>query len=110
GYGKTTLGTVQRLRRVSFKGKLVRVTTTSGKSFQCTPKHILFARAIATDKYYVYLMYSPAKGYRIGMAKGTRFDGKKYDTGLRVRANQERAARMWILRVCSTRSEAQFQE
>lgn len=110
GYGRTTTGTVQRLRKVSFEGDLVRVTTKSGKTFQSTPKHIVFGRMAVTDKYFVYLMYAPAKGYRIGIAKGTRSSGKKHEVGLRVRANQERAAKMWVLRVCDTRSEAQFNE
>ena len=30
-------------------------------------------------QYFVYLMFSRSKGYRIGLAKGTRFDGKKDD-------------------------------
>jgi DNA helicase-2/ATP-dependent DNA helicase PcrA len=55
-------------------------------------------------------MFSTAQGYRIGMTKGTRFDGRKDDIGLRVRANQERADRMWILKVCDDREEACFQE
>lgn len=110
GYGKTTASIVQRVRKVPFEGKLVRVTTGTGKVIECTPKHIVFGRFVATEKYYVYLMYSPDKGYRIGIAKGTRFDGKKHDIGLRVRANQERAACMWVLRVCGSRADAQFHE
>lgn len=110
GYGKTGAFEVQAAKQFAYKGSVVRITTASGRQLTCTPNHLLFARWTATDSYFVYLMYSRAKGYRIGIAKGTRFDGKKDDIGLRVRANQERADRMWILRVCTTRAEAQYNE
>lgn len=110
GYGKATNGVITRVRKVPFGGQLVRATTANGRVIECTPKHIVFGRFTANEKFYVYLMYSPDKGYRIGMAKGTRFDGKRHSTGLRVRANQERAARMWVLRVCDSRADAQFHE
>ncbi len=55
-------------------------------------------------------MHAHYKGYRIGVAKGTRFDGKKDDIGLRVRANQERADRMWVVKVCENRQEALYTE
>lgn len=51
GYGKATTGTVTRLRKVPFDGQLVRATTASGKTIECTPKHIVFGRSEETDKY-----------------------------------------------------------
>lgn len=110
GYGNTGYFKVSGKKRFTYKGDLIHIETLSGKKIACTPNHLLFARWDKTDKYFVYLMYSHAKGYRIGLAKGTRFDGRKEDTGLRVRANQERADRMWVLRVCDTREEACFEE
>ncbi|MGH9857675.1 MAG: UvrD-helicase domain-containing protein, partial [Acidobacteriota bacterium] len=110
GYGKTGFFKVAGTKKFSHQAKLMRITTASGKQIACTPNHILFARWDKTDSFFVYLMHSQAKGYRIGMAKGTRYDGKKDDIGLRVRANQERADRMWIIRVCKTREEALFNE
>lgn len=110
GYGKTSYFNVAAHKKFDFEGELINITTASGKEMACTPNHILFARWDKTDSYFVYLMYATGKGYRIGMAKGTRFDGKKDDIGLRVRANQERADRMWILKVCETREEALYTE
>lgn len=110
GYGKTYFFEVQRNKRSNFSGEMLIVKTKSGKSIQMTRNHLCFARLEQTNRYYVYLMFSSAKGYRIGLAKGSRFDGKKFDIGLRIRANQERADRMWVLKVCDSREKAQYYE
>lgn len=110
GYGSTRYFKVSSTKKSSYKGKLVRIKTAANREFVCTPNHLLFARWDKTESYFVYLMHSEKKGFRIGCAKGTRYDGKRDDIGLRVRANQERADRMWILRVCESREEARFQE
>jgi len=110
GYSKTNYFKVLARKKFAHKGELVHITAASGKALACTPNHLLFARWDKTVAHFVYLMYAAGKGYRVGVAKGTRFDGKKDDTGLRVRANQERAERMWVLRVCETRQEALYFE
>lgn len=110
GYGATGYFKVLSRKKFSFEGDMIQIKTASGKTITSTPNHLLFARWDKLDSYFVYLMYSYAKGYRIGIAKGTRFDGKKDDIGLRVRANQERANKMWVLKVCPTREEALYIE
>ncbi len=110
GYGKTHHFKVTNVKKFKHNKKLVKIETSLGNNLVTTPNHLLFSRWDKTDDYFVYLMFSRRHGYRIGMTKGTRFDGKKYDTGLRVRANQERADKMWILKVCSNKSEAQYHE
>lgn len=110
GYGKTNYFAVQKLKKFNHRGELVHIKTASGKELSCTPNHLLFARWGKVDGYFVYLMHAQHMGYRIGVAKGTRFDGKKDDIGLRVRANQERADRMWVLKVCGGRQEALYYE
>ncbi len=110
GYGKTNYFPVSKKKRFSFKGDLIEITTTSGRKIACTSNHILFARIDCSDCYFVYLMFSKDKGYRIGLTKGSRFDGKKNKIGLRIRANQERASRMWILKICPTREAAVYSE
>jgi DNA helicase II / ATP-dependent DNA helicase PcrA len=110
GYGRTISLSVERKKRFEYNGNVIKVKTASGKSITCTPNHLLFARFDSTEKYFVYLMYAKNKGYRIGLAKGTRFDGKKDDIGLRVRANLERADKMWILKICDTKTDASHQE
>ncbi|HUD10139.1 MAG TPA: UvrD-helicase domain-containing protein [Candidatus Saccharimonadales bacterium] len=110
GYGTTGFFPVSAKKKFKYNGKLVNIKTASGKELVCTPNHLLFARLGKTELYFVYLMYAERFGYRIGLAKGTRFDGKKHDTGLRVRANQERADLMWIIKVCKSREEAVYNE
>ncbi len=110
GYGTTSQFQVLANKNFAYKGQLVHVKTASGKDLSCTPNHLLFARWGETDAYFVYLMYSAAKGYRIGIAKGTRFDSKKDDTKLQVRANQEQADAIWVLRVSQELDEAAYYE
>ena len=110
GYGKTHHAPVTDVKKFSYKGELIHIKTAAGYKIACTPNHLLFARWEKTESFLVYLMYCKSKGYRIGVAKGTRFDGKKDDIGLRVRANQERADRMWVLQVCESREEAIYTE
>ncbi|KKT53011.1 MAG: ATP-dependent DNA helicase PcrA [candidate division Kazan bacterium GW2011_GWA1_44_22] len=94
-----------------YKGQMLTIKTEKGHQITTTPNHIFFARLSETSKKsFVYLMYSPHKGYRIGIAKGIRNSGKKLDCGLRVRCNQERADKMWILKVCDSRPEAKYFE
>lgn len=110
GYGNTSPFKVTASKNFSYAGEVIRFTTESGRQLTATPNHMLFARFDATDNYFVYLMYAKQFGYRIGIAKGSRFDGKKDDVGLRVRANQERADRMWVIKVCKNRADAQYYE
>jgi ATP-dependent DNA helicase UvrD/PcrA len=110
GYGKTGYFKVLKQKTFHYTGEILSIATASGRELKCTPNHVTFARLAKSESYFVYLMYSRIMGYRIGVAKGTRFDGKNHDIGLRVRAGQERADRMWIIRVCQTRAEATYIE
>jgi len=111
GYGGTAEFKVLRKRTSNFEGDLVRIITKKGNRIVCTPKHLMFGRlSEQKGSYYVYLMYRKDMGYRIGIAQSVRYDGKRYDTGLRIRANQERADKMWILQTVKTRAQAQIAE
>ncbi len=110
GYGKSGFFNVTEAKKFPYTGEVLVIKTTSGYTVTCTPNHLLFAKWTRTDSFFVYLMYSRVKGYRIGVTKGTRYNGKKHDIGLRVRANQERADRMWVLGIYETREEALYNE
>ena len=110
GYGKVAPAMVTNSRSYDYEGDLIAITTASGRCVRVTPNHLLFGRFHTTNRYFVYLMHSEIYGYRVGIAKGTRYDGKKDAIGLRVRANQERASRMWVIKMCDTRAEANYQE
>jgi DNA helicase-2/ATP-dependent DNA helicase PcrA len=97
-----------------YKGKLVKITTESGVVLRSTPNHVLFASLIADkDIHFVYLMYRRDKGYRVGISKGERSNGRKNkppEIGIRQRCVQENADKIWIVKVCKSRSEAQMWE
>lgn len=110
GFGRTNNFQVTRNKVSEYSGEVLQITTESGRILQCTPNHMLFSRWGVTDSHFVYLMHAKKYGYRIGISKGTRIDGKKDDIGLQVRANQERADRMWVIKVCANREEAIYTE
>ncbi|MFT4532590.1 MAG: DNA helicase-2/ATP-dependent DNA helicase PcrA [Candidatus Saccharimonadales bacterium] len=111
GYGKTCESVVSKVRNSNLNGNLVTVKLKSGSSLNMTANHITFVRSNEIkDKFFVYLMESKQKGFRIGTAKSTRTDGKRLDSGLRVRANQERADKMWILGIYNSKEDAETNE
>jgi len=103
---------ITAVKKFTHKGPLVKITTTDGDVLRSTPNHILFIRPdLTAASYFVYLMYRKDKGYRIGLAKSSRWGPRgKRQIGLSVRGNQEKADKMWILRVCSNRAEAEYYE
>ena len=96
-----------------YDGQVVTITTHRGHTLSATPNHMLFARmGDRGDAFLVYLMYKRGVGYRIGLVQSARFDGiySQPITGLAVRGNQEKADKMWVLKVCASRAEATFWE
>jgi len=113
GHSRVLISNVEHVKPNRFKGKLVRLTTESGKILRATPNHILYGKVNPLPaKYFVYLMYRQDKGFRIGLSAGERNSGERHKNvlGLQVRSNQEIADRMWVLRVCDSKSEAAFYE
>ena len=114
GRGKTLTAEVSGIHRKWYEGKLVKITTQSGAILRATPNHVLFSRlSNAPDLHHVYLMFRRDRGYRIGISKGTRSDGFKdhpLQTGVHQRCVQEKAEKVWILKTCQTRAEAQMWE
>ena len=112
GRGRTIPARIQKIHKRSYEGVLYRIRTRKGFTLRATPEHMVFARlGLLKDRHYVYLMHRRDRGYRIGIAKSTRSPRQEeWRTGLAQRGNQEKADKMWILRVCATRSEAQYYE
>lgn len=112
GRGHTHNVLVNNVKTSNYNGKIFIIKTKSGKTLSATPNHITFARlSLKTNCYHVYLMFGRDKGYRIGLAKGSRIaKGGKASIGLQVRSNQESAGKMWILKVCQSRAEANYWE
>ena len=107
--------TAWQRRSRPYEGQVVTVTTGRGHTLTATPNHMLFARmGDRDDAFLVYLMYKRSVGYRIGLVQSARYDGTLRSgqpvTGLAVRGNQEKADKMWVLKVCASRVEATFWE
>jgi DNA helicase-2/ATP-dependent DNA helicase PcrA len=111
--GRTTphVGTVTHVHEGRWSGRVYRVHAT-GRTVCGTPHHLVLARpTVPRDRWLVYLMFRADRGYRIGLTKSIRANSRGVeDLGLRVRANQEHADKMWVLRVCGSRAEAAYWE
>ncbi|MBC8335260.1 MAG: UvrD-helicase domain-containing protein [Anaerolineales bacterium] len=111
GRGSTLPSRIGHIGKRYFEGELVSVKTQKGYSFRATPNHIIFARlGLSANLNYVYLMYRKDKGYRVGVASHSRSDGLSIKIGLQVRSNQEKADKIWVLKVCEDRAEAHYWE
>ena len=111
--GRSTLveSRVTQARHRHYDGRIYRIT--AGKAnLGGTSGHIVPARLGADrGKHHVYLMYRNDRGYRVGVTRSYRSGQRTMEKpGLAVRANQEGADRIWLLRVCDDETEARFWE
>jgi len=101
GRGRTMETRIQKVHKRFYEGAMHRIRTKKGHVLRGTPEHMVFARlGLKEGHHYVYLMYRKDKGYRIGIAKSVRSPRK----------DQFRSGLVWVLRVCASRSEAQYYE
>lgn len=107
GKGDTGYCTISSIRKRQSTNNdcFVTIETESGKTIKGTSKHIGFAKVVATDYYYTYLMYKEGFGFRVGQTKGTR-DAIE-NNGLITRLHREKADKGWLLDVFETRDEAE---
>lgn len=81
--------------------------TSSSRVLRCTPNHVIYASQSAkVGGYYVYLMWKPGVGYRVGSTSGGLLEGKSRAT----RVGIEHAERMWALGHEQTKSAARYAE
>ena len=100
GNGETKLLEVKNISKRNYEGKIVKITTESGKVIKSTSNHLTFSRVLIEEgNYYVYLMYKKGYGYRIGQTSSMRSRENRNASGLAVRLNGEKADKMWIIRV-----------
>ena len=113
GRGLTDTFPITKVHSRKHAGNIIIIKTSSGRILKLTPNHILFSRLQPKNGYYhVYLMYRKDKGFRIGQAKSLR-NGRvncKSLIGIATRGNQEAADKMWILKTCKTRADANYWE
>ena len=112
GRGDVCKAQITRINKNKYNGHLIKIHTKNKNTLTLTPNHIIFLRlSLNSNIHYTYLMFRKDKGYRIGVAKGKRKELRGTEQiGLRVRTNQERADKVWILKVCHSRNEAVYWE
>ena len=111
GFGKTEYKRVEKKSKIKYSGEIIKITTESGYELEATPNHITFSRIKADDShYYVYLMYKKNVGYRIGQTSGIRASNGKIKNGIQVRLVGEAADKIWIIKTCRNKEDANFYE
>ncbi|WCO67440.1 UvrD-helicase domain-containing protein [Iamia majanohamensis] len=111
GDGQRHRSVVAATHQGRWSGRTYRVRA-GGREVRGTPHHLLLARpTLPEDRWVVYLMERSDRGYRIGVTRSMRPDGRGgREIGPRVRVNQEHGDRVWVVRLCETRAEAGFWE
>lgn len=115
GHGDVCESLVHNIYKRSYRGPLIKISNGS-TTLRTTPNHIVFGRLqkMPASHYFVYLMYRKDRGFRIGIARGVRNASKNGkqgpQIGLLVRCNQEKADKMWIIKICETRADAEYHE
>ena len=104
-------GQISHVKRGQYQGQLWNVEA-GATQLRGTPHHVVLARhEPMAGQWYVYLMQREDRGYRVGLTMGARINSEnKSDYGYRVRLNQEHGDKVWVLRVCGSRSEAAYWE
>lgn len=113
GSGDFRPARIIRKQKRFFKGKLVRIETTRGKTLTSTPEHIHFAGyrlGLTPQMHFCYLMYKKEVGWRIGATQVYTNSQKKPVIGFVQRCNQEHADSAWIISTHKTSAEARVQE
>lgn len=108
GRGEYRESKISSISKTPYKGNLIVIKTKSGKIIKCTPNHIVFANQYMGKKYYVYLMYKPDLGYRIGLSKNHGDSTKK--NGYEIHSRQEGALYTWCLFSSDNQKEAAYME
>lgn len=110
GNGETYSVKISDISKKKYEGKVVKITTKSGKVIKGTPNHISFGKVKLEDKFYVYLMYKNGVGYRIGQTSSIRTIEDREVSGLSISLDEEQADKIWVIKVCATKSDASYYE
>lgn len=114
GQGELSKSQVIKVKKRKNAEEIFNIKTKSGVSLKITANHLVFSKLpIRKDIFYTYLMYRKDMGYRIGIVQGSIKNGyknNKNSIGLIVRSNQEKADKIWVLKISKSRQEAQYFE
>lgn len=103
---------ISKIKKMQYSGPLIKITTVNDKVLKLTPNHLIFIRPqLLNNIYFVYLMYRKDMGFRIGITRGARYPhNRKPQIGIITRNNQEKADKVWILKICLSREDATYYE
>ena len=112
GAGRGEIATIkpEEVMRKHYNGKLIKITTESGKVIECTPNHGVFANRLIKKPYVVYLMHRPGYGFRIGQSSNYRNGKKDLINGHEHRLTCENGDKVWVIKTCETVEEINFYE
>ena len=84
------------------------ITTESGKQFLMSPNHKIWASApvLKDNQAIVYLMYREGFGFRVG--KTNKWKDGEYP--FELRAQHEKADKLWVLKICDSNDDALLEE
>ncbi len=106
GQGRTGPARVAAVKSSYQATKVVEIVTERGHRVRATHNHVVFASpyglthsTAGSRKHYVYLMWRPDKGYRIG-----------YSSIPFTRSNGDHAHKVWLLSAFDSQDEALFYE
>jgi len=88
----------------------IRIVTTSGRQLVMSPNHKIWASdpVLEEEQHLVYLMYRRDRGFRVGTTNRGWCEDHRRKYGQRPQA--ERAERLWVLDLCSSKEDARHLE
>ena len=109
--GRLTAARIAAVHGSRYAGRLYRVEA-DGEALRGTPHHIVPARVeVVGDQHAVHLVYRADRGYRVGSTPEVRSDTDgEQAVGIPVGPDHEHADKVWLLRTCTTHSEAAYWE
>lgn len=110
GRGNTTESNIEQISIKHYEGNIYCIKTKSGKEIKCTPNHMIFASKLINSPYYVYLMYRPEYGFRIGKSSFLSYNEGNSANGMQNRLRDEKGERLWCLKTCKDLNEALYYE
>jgi len=113
GSGDFRPAQITQKKERQFKGELIKIETSDGKTLTSTSDHTHFAGyqlGKTPQLYFNYLMYKRGFGWRIGTTQVHTKGQRKPVIGFIQRSNQEHADATWIIATHKTSNESRIQE
>lgn len=111
GKGTSNYFRVDKVSKKAYQGKVIKLTTKSGKTIKATPNHVVFYKLNHSfEKQYIYLAHHPLIGWFVGRTKSFMKEKDRITNCFCVRINGVNSTKSWIIETCETRSDAIIRE